>query len=169
MKHIFEYNAFIDEDYNEFIRSIKRGNLEEVIHFVNIKNVDPSKHESLALQQAADNGHADIIKFLLEDGRVDINAKDDRAVMYAAGSNHKEAIELLINDNICEEAVSHVYNSANWNGWHDILDMIFNTESGLNFAVKYSIRHLSDNARKSLMRVLELDSVDELEEALQLL
>ena len=46
--------------------------------------VDASALQSFALRKSAENGHVDVVRLLLEDGRSDVTAHKNYALTYSA-------------------------------------------------------------------------------------
>ena len=60
--------------------------------------LDPSDFWNLAIREACENGHLDVVKLLLQDSRVDPSANDNEAVQSAFENGHAEIFKLLLRD-----------------------------------------------------------------------
>lgn len=73
------------------------GNLETVKALLD-SGVDPSYQNNKALILAAQYGHLEIFKLLLEDARVDPSDQNNEAIIKAAQSGHLDIFKLLLSD-----------------------------------------------------------------------
>ena len=60
--------------------------------------MDPSSEGNLAVQQAAQWGHANVVRLLLADTRVDPTAQDCYALRSAARCGREDVVRLLLDD-----------------------------------------------------------------------
>jgi ankyrin repeat protein len=95
-----EKNNQEKEDFNQEIENCCRENLLYLLKYsiedkgANLK----TKNEFLII--ASENGHKEIVAFLLEKG-IDVNQQDkynETALMYASRNGHKEIVEILLQD-----------------------------------------------------------------------
>jgi ankyrin repeat protein len=70
--------------------------------------VDPSAEDNEALEDAACNGHTEIVKLLLSDSRLDPSAEDNKAIRYAARNGHTEVVKLLLSDSRLEVSAEKI-------------------------------------------------------------
>ena len=56
---------------------------------------DPGADQNCALRKAAQNGHAEIVRFLLGDERVDPSVNDNWAKKWASENGHTEVVRFL--------------------------------------------------------------------------
>ncbi len=66
--------------------------------WLNIPTDNISVSRYYVLQQASYNGHADVVKALLEDGRVYPGDDDNNALRQASGNGHVDVVALLLAD-----------------------------------------------------------------------
>ena len=113
-----------------------------------------------ALHFAADGGHKEVVQLILEDERVEVNAKDVRSytpLHFAAQEGHSGIVQLLLED----ERVD--VNSKTENGYtplhsaavkdnHEIVCLLLNSPS-LNTA-----NHVGDDGRAPVMVALQCAS-----------
>ncbi|KAI9341182.1 ankyrin repeat-containing domain protein [Obelidium mucronatum] len=62
---------------------------------------DPSALDNEALRLAAENGHVDIVRLLMQDERVDPSAYENVAVKWAKRNGHLDVVEVLLTDERC--------------------------------------------------------------------
>jgi hypothetical protein len=62
------------------------------------KRADPSVYENYSVCFAAQNGHGDVVKLLLQDKRVNPAARNNGAVYWAACNGHCDVVEVLLAD-----------------------------------------------------------------------
>ena len=62
------------------------------------RGADPSAHENWAFRYAAQRGHCEVVKLLLQDKRVDPAAEENYAVYCAAWNGHCDMLEVLLSD-----------------------------------------------------------------------
>ncbi|KAJ3270638.1 hypothetical protein HDV01_007526 [Terramyces sp. JEL0728] len=62
------------------------------------KYLDPSCKDNMGIRRASQNGHLDIVKFLMNDKRVDPSAKDNQAFRQCARRGYLDIIKLLLTD-----------------------------------------------------------------------
>ena len=66
---------------------------------INIQfGANPALNDSAALRLAAANGRTEMVKMLLEDGRVDPTAKHNYALRWAVTNGHMETTRLLLSN-----------------------------------------------------------------------
>ena len=58
----------------------------------------PSADDNEAIRWASGNGHADVVRLLLADSRVDPNARDNEAIRCASQYGHADVVRLLLAD-----------------------------------------------------------------------
>src|SRR5579871_2143184 len=67
----FHLIDFLRIDLNKiFIESCNEGKIETVRFLLRDNRVDPSAQDNFAIRWSSDNGHAKVVKLLLEDSRV---------------------------------------------------------------------------------------------------
>jgi ankyrin repeat protein len=88
-----------DNDFEEFIDSIERGDFDKVKYFVKEKNFGKDHiYESDALQLAAKYGYLDIVKYLVEQG-ADVNWIDHDgsfALILSTKYGHFDVVKYLV-------------------------------------------------------------------------
>ena len=62
------------------------------------KKIDPAANDNEAIQVAAQNGHTETVRMLLEDRRVDPTTGNNRAITMAAKRGHTEIVRELLKD-----------------------------------------------------------------------
>ncbi len=61
--------------------------------------LDPSVNDNAAIRWASENGHAEVVRLLLEDGRADpTTTGEDNPIRWASTNGHWEVVELLLGD-----------------------------------------------------------------------
>ncbi len=83
----------VESDF--FIVACREGNISYVKKCIN-ENFDPSCNGSAAIVHACASGHIDIVKLLMEDNRIDINAYDGRACLLAIENDN--ILKMLMSD-----------------------------------------------------------------------
>lgn len=85
---------------NALHRMAKKGSLDDVIELIN-QGINPNSRNingDTALRFAAENGHIDIVKYLIEDAGVDVNSANNdgtTALMMATINNNPDLISYL--------------------------------------------------------------------------
>ena len=80
------------------IRQAAENGHLEVVKYLVSEGADIYAWEDEALRWAASNGHLEVVKLLLADPRVDPSAKNNYAVCYASLNDHSEIVKLLKSD-----------------------------------------------------------------------
>ena len=77
------------------VRMAEKGDLEMVRTLVEESGVDIHYDNELALRVSAENGHLEVVKYLVERG-ADIDAREDEALFKSLKNGHFEIVEYLI-------------------------------------------------------------------------
>lgn len=91
----------------------KKGDVEEVKRLLQHPLVNPSYvvgfdekwGERAALMEVSYNGHAEVVRALLEDGRAAVAADDYVALRCAAGMGHVDVVSLFLKEERAAEGV----------------------------------------------------------------
>ena len=87
---------------------------------------DPSDDHNLAIRNAAENGHLEIVRLLLADERVDPSDNHNFAIQWAAENGHLEVVKLLLTDMRTDPSANHndAIRIAAWNGHLDVVKVL---------------------------------------------
>ncbi|KAJ3317385.1 hypothetical protein HDV06_001675 [Boothiomyces sp. JEL0866] len=91
----------LDERFQPTNRALRdavtMGHLD-IVKLLIQKGLDPSVDENLNIQRASQNGHFNVVEYLLDDSRVDPSAKDNQAIRQAARRGYLDIVQLLLRD-----------------------------------------------------------------------
>ena len=107
--------------------------IKKIIHDVNIvelfaKYKDISIDNNLAIQMASENGHAEVVKLLLDDKRANPKAEDNWAIQKASQNGHVEVVKLLLNDKRVDPTADNnsAIQYASENGHVEVMKLLLN-------------------------------------------
>lgn len=87
--------SLTDNEYHRILEiSVESG----LTNFVKLLLKKYKTNNNNAIIIACNNGHLDIVKILLDDGRIDPAVLDNEAIIIAARNGHYEIVKLLMND-----------------------------------------------------------------------
>jgi hypothetical protein len=87
----------------------KKWNDPEVFKEILEEDVDPGADDNYAISWAAEKGHLEVVKLLLEDKRVDPGDCDNYAIRWAAENGHLEVVKVLLKDKRVDPGASDNY------------------------------------------------------------
>lgn len=91
-----ENTYFIDDFLNQALAfTARHGNLEMLKYLVENKGADLHAEDERALRVASQNGHLDIVKYLVERG-ADVHAMFEGALRFAAERGHQDVVNYLL-------------------------------------------------------------------------
>lgn len=91
---IKKYIKYSENINDNFIRSIKIGNIKNINFLIN-NGVDIHYKNDKALTISSKHGNIEVVKFLIENG-VNIHAKDDNALLYSSKNGNIEVVNFLV-------------------------------------------------------------------------
>lgn len=87
---------FIDDFLNETLaRAARHGNLEMLKYLIEKKGADLHAEDEKALRVASQNGHLDVVKYLVERG-ADVHAMFEGALRFAAARGQQHVVNYLL-------------------------------------------------------------------------
>ena len=89
-----------------FIYACETGNLALVAAFLsaNPASLNPGHEDNQALKLASQNSHLEILKLLVAESRVDINAENGFALKFASQQGLEKVVEILLSSGSCSPA-----------------------------------------------------------------
>lgn len=81
-----------------------------------LTRVNPFADDGIALRRAAFNGHSEVVRLLLQDGRADPGSRNNAAMLVAAGYGYSDVVKLLLHD-VRVDPASHMAASLRWAAW----------------------------------------------------
>ncbi len=153
-----------------YVNKITKENQVEIIEYLIEKGADiysKSKYGGwTALILASQNGHKDIIQFLLSDaGGADINAQNNygyTALIVASRYGHKDIVKLLLQGGANINAKDNIgYTALKWAsmiGHEDIVKLLLDSQNPENF---YEFDKLPPEVQEDIIRRLEIDAEKE--------
>lgn len=91
-----------------------------------IRGVDPSVGDDYPFREAAATGRTEVVRFLLQDSRVNPRSHHDWAFTQACLKGHASVVELLLQDGRCDPSTQNNSGLA-WaaqNGHEDVIDLL---------------------------------------------
>lgn len=89
------YKDSFCESSERMVEAARDGNLSLVVAFLLLPQVEVKYSNFLALRKAAENGHLDVVKSLVEFG-ADIHAVNDEALRSSACRGHLDVVKYLV-------------------------------------------------------------------------
>ena len=135
---------------------------------------DPSLDNNFAIRDASEYGCTEVVRFLLQDPRVDPTARDNCAIRYASQNGHTEVVRLLLQDPRVDPSAldSRAIRLAIENGHIEVAQLLFQDPriyimTVINAILKYSKYHnlmdnMTINADATLRKLLNLKEDDTL-------
>ncbi|KAI8900063.1 ankyrin repeat-containing domain protein [Globomyces pollinis-pini] len=158
-----------DDDNFAIITACTSGTIEVVQKL--LKNEDVELEGCIG--PAGENGHAEVIKLLLQDDRIDPTEDDSQALRLASENGHLEVVELLLEDGRADPSDDDNYAIcfASLNGHYEIVKLLMKDDrtdpSGDN---NYAIRSAASGGHSEIVQLLLTDErVDPITEDNQML
>ena len=83
-------------EYTELFQAVKKNDIDTVKKFLN-SDFDIAQKDNQIFIIAGYNGYLDIVKLLIEDDRIDPNARNSTALINIINQGNQELIEFVIN------------------------------------------------------------------------
>jgi len=135
-----EYKETMSND-DLFKKHLKHNKIAIIKNMINKDMVDPSADENFAIRYASDNGHHEVVEFLLQDERVDPSAENNYAIRRASENGHLEIVKLLLQDKRVDPSVrnNHAIRFASENGHLEVVKLLLQDERVKNSLSKEQI------------------------------
>jgi len=144
---------------SDFIKAVKNGDLEKVKSLLLV--INPSRNDNKAIRYASSNGHAEVVKLLLADPRVDPSVYDNYSIRYASLNDHVEVVKLLLADPRVDPSVNDNYaiQSASRNGHIEVVKLLLSDPRvDPSLYDNESIRCTSSNGHTEIVKLLLADA-----------
>lgn len=82
----------------DILMSAARDGDIETVEAMLSNGVNPAANNNEAIIRASMNGHSEIVRLLLTDGRADPAARNNEAIMWSSARGHREVVRLLLAD-----------------------------------------------------------------------
>jgi ankyrin repeat protein len=135
-------NSKIESDiiYNRFVYACETGDILSVKELAKQYKLEYTKDESYCLRTAADNGHADIVEFLLFYGNPNVNALDGYALVYASMRGYVMVVDCLLK-NGADVTLDHcgALRHACNNGFTEVVKLLIEYKVDVNCNMGYPL------------------------------
>ncbi len=148
---------------NQFYEYCQKDNLEE-IKKLNLNIEDRRSDDNFALFLASNNGHLEVVKFLIDNGLTleDIRNQDNFAFRWASFSGYLEVVKYLINQGLTLEDIrSHDNEAFRWasnNGHLEVVKYLIDkglTLEDIRSIDNLALRWASRNGHLEVVKYLE--------------
>jgi ankyrin repeat protein len=146
-------------DIDNIIKVSKYGLVDEVKRLLN-KGIDLKPNDNYAMGLASENGHTEVIKLLLQDGRIDPSGNDNYYIRMASQNGHTDIVKLLLQDKRVDPSDynNSAIRGASINGHTDIVKLLLQDERvDPSLIGNYAIRGASINGHTDVVKLLLQD------------
>ena len=150
------YKEIIKQLSNEnlreyYIESLKKGNLYAVmILFEDYKDFSLN----YALNKASENGHVEIVEFLLKNG-ADVHNEDDYSLTIASQNGYFDVVELLLENGANVHADNdYSIRRASANGFPKIVKILLENKADVHAGNDYSLHWASRDGHFDVVKIL---------------
>ena len=146
-------------DIDNIIKVSKYGLVDEVKRLLN-KGIDLKPNDNYAMGLASENGHTEVIKLLLQDGRIDPSGNDNYYIRMASQNGHTDIVKLLLQDKRVDPSDynNSAIRGASINGHTDIVKLLLQDKRvDPSLIGNYAIRGASINGHTDVVKLLLQD------------
>ena len=147
------------DDIQRLIDAAGSGDIDVVKELLE-KGVDPSAEDDEAIRVAAENGHTEVVRRLLDDNRVDPAAMDNYAIRVAAANNHPKVLELFLkldDDRVDPGAANNIaIGNAADNGFLEVVQLLLDDDrvNASQFENNFAIREAANEGHTKVVQLL---------------
>jgi ankyrin repeat protein len=141
----------------QLIDFAKKGDILNIQRLIIEEEINPAAHNNQALWWAANRGHLDVLKLLLQDLRVSPAARKNAGVITAAENGHTAVVAFLLADERVNpsESGNLAVHSAARNGHFDVVALLIADERvDPSDANNTAIRRSSANGHMDIVQLL---------------
>ncbi|KAJ3214230.1 hypothetical protein HDU67_001937 [Dinochytrium kinnereticum] len=151
-QHILENTPSPRSRDRSFHLACRYGRLPMVKMLLNA-GVHPATHDNYGIRAASSSGHTEVVRLLLETGKVRPNAQDDFAIIAAAGAGHMEVVRMLLLTGRVDPTANdnEALRSACMNGHADVVKLLLVQEVDEDWVEPLTARENLEPRRTTLI------------------